>query len=174
MPTSLLAAKTPRRRLFILRILCVVNYAMILAGFFQLAVSISKREVIFRNLLNAPSLIHWFFFLWVANCLLLVSLAVGSILLFRDQASGISLCGATFIFEIVVWLLGTSQLLRVLYANPPDDIYIAQGLGAIEVFGNVGIKPQISLLYPIVGLIVLIALRRGNSQTPATRISPSI
>ncbi len=104
-----------------------------------------------------------FFTLTWINVIFLCLLICATALLLRFRLSGITFCITVFAAEIGYYLITTPLSM--------SGIPWFKDLGEAEVIGNMGLAPQILTGYPLIGLIVLILVRRNVRRDPEAKSS---
>jgi hypothetical protein len=98
------------------------------------------------------------------NLCFLALLFLGGTYLFRLRPSGVTICNAVFIGEVLYFLI-----VGFLWSLPRP---VSTGVGAATGVGNMGLSPQLISGYPLVAFIFLNLARRKQKQTHATTPSP--
>lgn len=104
-----------------------------------------------------------FFIVTGINVLFLCLLIVATMLLLRFRLSGITFCIAVFVAEIVYYI-GITPLAM-------SGISLFKDLGEVEAIGNMGLGPQILTGYPLIGLVILVLVRRNLRRIPEVKSS---
>jgi hypothetical protein len=103
-----------------------------------------------------------FFTMTSINVVFLALLICAGVLLLRFRRSGITFCISVFAGELI-YFLGEGPV-------GPIDSQWSQALAGAQGVGNMGLAPQIVTGYPLIGLIILILVRRslrGEVMVPA-------
>ena len=118
---------------------------------------------------NVPTNSHfatWFWAMAFINLCFLALLALGSAYLFRLRPSGVTICNAVFVTEILYFLV-----VGFLWSLPGP---VSSGVGAATGVGNMGLSPQLICGYPLVALIFLNLARWKRRQRQPTAPSPAV
>jgi hypothetical protein len=103
-----------------------------------------------------------FFTMTSINVVFLVLVICAGVLLLQFRRSGITFCIAVFAAEIGYWLIEGELGMT--------DVSWFRDIGGLGGLGNMGLAPQIVTAYPLIGLIILILVRRslrGEVMVPA-------
>jgi hypothetical protein len=110
---------------------------------------------------NVPANSHfatWFWAMASINAVFLAMLVVASVHLFRLKPSGITICNAVFVGEMIYFFL----IGFLWFASPKP---VSMGVGAATGIGNTGLSPQLISAYPLVALVCLNVARWKRAKT---------
>jgi hypothetical protein len=148
------------------RVFAIGNILAVLIGLlFLLPTAWSVR---FGAVENAPDSSHfatWFWALASINLCFLALLFVGGVRLIQLRPSGVTICNAVFVGEIIYFLV-----IGFLWSALPRPL--SMGLAAATGVGSMGLSPQLISGYPLVALICLNLARRKRKTTLATTPLP--
>ncbi len=143
------------------RVFAIGNFLAVLIGLlFLLPTAWSVR---FGAVENAPTNSHfttWFWALVSINLCFLALLVVGGVRLFQLRSSGVTICNAVFIGEIIYFLV-----IGFLWHALPRPV--SMGLADATGVASMGLSPQVISGYPLVALICLNLARQKRKRTHA-------
>jgi hypothetical protein len=148
------------------RVFAIGNVLVVLAGLLFLLPPV--WGVLNGAVENAPTNSHfatWFWVMASINLCFLALLVVGSVRLFQLRPSGVTICNAVFVGELI-YFLGIAFLWSAL-PRP-----VSMGLAAATGVGDMGLSPQLISGYPFVALICLNLARRKRTRTNETTPLP--
>ncbi len=148
------------------RVFAIGNFLAVLIGLLFLLPT--AWIVGFGAVENAPTNPHfatWFWALASINLCFLALLVVGGVHLFQLRPSGVTICNAVFVGEVIYFLV-----IGFLWSALPRPV--AMGLAAATGVGSMGLSPQLISGYPLAALICLNLARRTRKRTHATTPLP--
>jgi len=148
------------------RVFAIGNVLVVLIGLlFLLPTAWSVRIGAVENAPANSNFAIWFWSMTSVNVCLLALLVVGGVHLFRLRPSGVTICNAVFVGEIVYFFV--IGFLWSALRGP-----ISMGLAEATGVGSMGLSPQVISGYPLIGLICLNLARRKRTKTHATTPLP--
>jgi hypothetical protein len=150
------------------RVFAIGNVLVVLIGLlFLLPTAWSVRIRAVENVPANSNFATWFWAMTSVNLCLLALLVVGGVHLFRLRPSGVTICNAVFVGEILYFLV--IGFLWSALRGP-----ISTGLAEATGVGSVGLSPQVISGYPLVALTCLNLARRRQRKTPAPMMRTKI
>jgi hypothetical protein len=135
----------------------VANFLFAVRGGWFVYETVRNYHRATTRLSNPVSVTHSFVVTFLAmtsiNVAFLVLLICAGVLLLRFRRSGITFCIAVFAAEISYWLIEGELGMT--------DVSWFQDIGGLGGLGNMGLAPQILTGYPLIGLIILMLVRRS-------------
>lgn len=110
------------------------------------------------NTAEQPLVVQAFYLMTVANLILLIALAWAGYLLLTDRPVAAKFCNFVFVAE---------SLYVIVSLFLPFKGSLGASVSAAYGIGNVGIVPQLIVLYPLVGLLALNIGRRSVQRQGA-------
>src|SRR5882762_162528 len=148
------------------RIFAIGNFLVVLIGLLFLLPTVwSIRTGAVENVPTNSHFATWFWAMAFINLCFLALLVVGGIHLFRLRPSGVTICNAVFVGEIIYFFV-----IGFLWSALPRPL--SMGVAAATGVGNMGISPQVISGYPLVALICLNLARRKRTKAHATTPLP--
>jgi hypothetical protein len=144
------------------RVFAIGNVLVVLTGLLFLLPTVWSVRI--GAVENAPTNSYfatWFWAMAFINLCFLALLVVGGVQLFRLRPSGVTICNAVFVGEIIYFLVT-----GVLWSALPRTL--SMGMAAATGVGNMGLSTQLISGYPLVALICLNLARRKQTKTHAT------
>jgi hypothetical protein len=148
------------------RVFAIGNGLVVLIGLLFLLPA--AWSIVLGAVENVPTNSHfatWFWAMASINLCFLALLVVGGIHLFQLRRSGVTICNAVFVGEILYFLV--TGFLWFALPRP-----VSMGVAAATGVGNMGLSPQLISGYPLVALICLNLARRKRTRTRATAPLP--
>lgn len=148
------------------RVFAIGNVLLVLLGLlFLLPTALSVALGAVENVPTNSHFASWFWAMAFINLCFLVLLSLGGAHLFRLRPSGVTICNAVFVGEVLYFLA-----LGFLWSLLP----VSSGVGAATGVGNMGLSPQLISGYPLVALIFLNLARRKRRQTTNTTMASPV
>ena len=148
------------------RVFAVGNVLIVLVGLlFLLPTAWSVRVGAVENAPTNSHFATWFWAMASVNLGFLALLVFGGVRLFQLRPSGVSICNAVFVGEIIYFLV-----IGFLWSALPRPV--SMGVAAATGVGNMGLSPQLISGYPLVALICLNLARRKRTRTNETTPLP--
>jgi len=137
-------------------------------GLFNVILGVSGLTLAANGLLRAtPSSSNELFYAEVklarlaTSMLLLLALTLGGLFLLRAQRKGVSLTNVVLGVEMAYLMLSSGVGLFLSMSQNQRAASIGNAMAATAGTGNIGLAPQMIIVYPVVALIVLnLAYRR--------------
>lgn len=150
------SSERPKRIVSLL--LAITNLIVGVLGLVAISAIWPARPMIVGPLSDTPHSLFLLYVFWSINCLLLIALIVGGILLLRLRPVGIRICSWTYLFQIAWW---SSNLMFLKYpfffARTDNTRWITSVIACISA-GNAGVPPQQALFFPFASLSILVIL----------------
>jgi hypothetical protein len=131
----------------------IINVIILFAGAYFMVTTVFELPISELNDAESPYVSYFFFLYTAINFIFLFFLAMSSVRLFKFNPKGISLLKLILKIELVYFIVISLPWLLVV---PKSIGYSAAGASGI---GNMGIAPQIFIVYPITGLVALWILK---------------
>lgn len=133
-------------------VFAIINSILVGSGlFYFIRTFLRIKKPTLLNTTKNPYVSHCFYAFAIINMTFLFLLGLSAYELFGINILGFHLLKITLIYEIIyIFLLG------VIWSRPYK---ISSSIGSATGIGNMGIAPQIFILYPITGLMAIWLLK---------------
>ncbi len=153
-------------RRYIIQMLALANLLNFLVGVYWLQFAVSKFRFPTEIAEDAPYASQVFYAMWTINAICLLALLVAGICLWRSHPWGVKLCFTLFIFELLYWGVKKPIMFLLLKSDSQMALLVRGSISAASTLGNAGLAVQQEFLYPLFGLLLLIATVRRQSPPP--------
>ncbi len=156
---------------YAIKMLALTNLLNFLIGAYWLQFAVSNFRFPTEIAEDAPYASQVFHAMWTINAICLLALLVAGIYLWRIHPWGVKLCFALFIFELLYWGVKKPIMFLLLKSDSHIALLIRGSINSASTLGNAGLAVQQEILYPLFGLLLLIAAVRRQSPPPDSHTS---
>jgi len=153
-------------QIYAIKMLALANLLNFLVGVYWLQFAITNFRFPTEIAEDAPYASQVFYVMWSINAICLLALLVGGICLWRKHPWGVKLCFTLFSFELLYWAVKKPIMFLLLRSDSQMAHLIRGSMSFASTLGNAGLAVQQEILYPLFGLLLLIATVRRQSPPP--------
>jgi hypothetical protein len=147
-------------RKYIIQMLALANLLNFLVGAYWLQFAVSKFRFPTEIAEDVPYASQVFYVMWTINAICLLALLVACIYLWRAHPWGRKLCFTLFSFELLYWAIKKPIMFLLLKSDSQVALLLRGSINSASTLGNAGLEIQHEILYPLFGLLLLIATVR--------------